>query len=127
MRVRYYYPATSSKLQFVLYADGQKIAIRLSRRITSITKQIKKMLNEHNSKYSSTNRMSWEDVTALPVNCSSFTTSSIPDSTKQQVLVITPLRGMLLVYRPDTRGRVAPEGGGSINRNIPTRGVIISL
>ena len=43
------------------------------------------------------------------------------------VLVITPLRGMLLVYRPDTRGRVAPEGGGSINRNIPTRGVIISL
>ena len=43
------------------------------------------------------------------------------------VLVITPLGGMLLVYRPETRGRVAPEGGGSINRNIPTRGVIISL
>ena len=35
------------------------------------------------------------------------------------VSVITPLGGMLLVYRP--------EGGGSINRNIPTRGVIISL
>ena len=86
MRVRYYYPATSSKLQFVLYADGQKIAICLSRRITSITKQIKKMLNEHNSKYSSANRMSWEDVTALPVYCSSFTTSSIPDSTKQQAV-----------------------------------------
>ena len=28
------------------------------------------------------------------------------------VLVITPLRGMLLVYRPDARGRVAPEGEG---------------
>ena len=39
------------------------------------------------------------------------------------VLVITPL----LVYRPETLGRIAPEGGGSINRNIPTRGVIISL
>ena len=43
------------------------------------------------------------------------------------VLVITPLRGMLLVYRPETRGRVAPEGGGPINRNIPIRGVIIDL
>ena len=32
------------------------------------------------------------------------------------VLVIAPLGGMLLVYRPETRGRVAPEGGGSINR-----------
>ena len=36
-----------------------------------------------------------------------------------QVLVITPLRGMLLVYRP--------EGRGPINRNIPIRGVIIDL
>ena len=45
------------------------------------------------------------------------------------VLVLTPLGGMLLVYRPETltRGRVAPEWGGSINRNILTRGVIISL
>ena len=43
------------------------------------------------------------------------------------IYVITPLGGMLLVYRPETRGRVVPEGGGSINRNIPTRGVIISL
>ena len=32
----------------------------------------------------------------------------------------------MLVYRPETRGRIAPEGGGSINRNIPTRGVIIN-
>ena len=43
------------------------------------------------------------------------------------VLVITPVRGMLQVYRHDTRGRVAPEGGGSINRNIPMTGVIIDL
>ena len=28
------------------------------------------------------------------------------------VLVISPLGVMLLVYRPDTRGRVAPEGEG---------------
>ena len=27
------------------------------------------------------------------------------------VLVIAPLGGMLLVYRPETRGRVAPEEG----------------
>ena len=27
----------------------------------------------------------------------------------------------------DTRGRVAPEGEGGINRNIPTRHVIIDL
>ena len=28
------------------------------------------------------------------------------------VLVISPLGVMLLVYRPDTRGHVAPEGEG---------------
>jgi len=28
------------------------------------------------------------------------------------VLVISPLRGMLLVYKPDSQGRVAPEGEG---------------
>ena len=37
------------------------------------------------------------------------------------VAVITCLRGMLLVYGHETRGRVAPEGGVSINRNIPIR------
>ena len=40
-------------------------------------------------------------------------------------IVITPLGGMLLVYRPETRGHVAPEGGGSAT--YWTRGVIISL
>ena len=35
------------------------------------------------------------------------------------ISIITPLRGMLLVYRP--------EGGGSINRNIPIRGMIIDF
>ena len=44
-----------------------------------------------------------------------------------QVLVITCLRGMLLVYGHETRGRVAPEGGVSINRNIPIRHVLIDL
>ena len=32
---------------------------------------------------------------------------------------------MLLVYGHDTRGRVAPEGGVSINRNIPIRHVLM--
>ena len=44
------------------------------------------------------------------------------------VLVIAPLRGMLLVYKPDTRGRAAPSGGGGlINRNILSEGAISDL
>ena len=43
------------------------------------------------------------------------------------VVVISRLGGMLRVYRPETRGRVAPEGRGSINRNIPTRRDITNL
>ena len=65
----------------------------------------------------------WEVIKTHRENSTGIGTNT----TAVHVLVITPLRGMLLVYRPDTRGRVAPEGGGSINRNIPTRGVIISL
>ena len=38
--------------------------------------------------------------------------------------VITPFGVLLLVYKPDTRGQVAPEGGGLINRNNTTKGVI---
>ena len=34
---------------------------------------------------------------------------------------------MLLVYKPDTRGRTAPEGGGLINRNILSEGAISDL
>ena len=34
---------------------------------------------------------------------------------------------MLLVYKPDTRGRAAPEGGGLINRNILSEGAISDL
>ena len=36
------------------------------------------------------------------------------------IYVITPSRGMLLVYNPDSRGHMAPEWGGIINHNIPT-------
>ena len=43
------------------------------------------------------------------------------------VYVITPFGVVLLVYPPDTRGRVAPEGGGRINRNTTTKGVIKCL
>ena len=34
---------------------------------------------------------------------------------------------MLLVYNPNSRERVAPEGGEMINRNILTGGVIADL
>ena len=40
------------------------------------------------------------------------------------IYVITPFGVVLLVYPPDTRGRVAPEGGG---RNNTTKGVIKCL
>ncbi len=43
------------------------------------------------------------------------------------VIVITRPGGMWLVYKPDTRGRVATEGGGLINRHIPTGRVISVL
>ena len=45
----------------------------------------------------------------------------------EYVYVITPFGVLLLVYKPDTRGRVAPEGGGLINRNNTTKGVIKCL
>ena len=41
-----------------------------------------------------------------------------PPSNTGYKSIITPLIGMLLVYRPETRGRVAPEGGGPINQCI---------
>ena len=46
---------------------------------------------------------------------------------KQLVYVITPFGVVLLVYSPTPRGRVAPEGGGRINRNTTTKGVIKCL
>ena len=46
---------------------------------------------------------------------------------KSFVYVITPFRVLLLVYKPDTRGRAAPEGGGLINRNNTIKGVIKCL
>ena len=61
------YSATNKKLYLLSSSDGQKIAIRLSRRITVVTRQLKKVLNEYNSKSSTTNRMSWEDATTLSV------------------------------------------------------------
>ena len=39
---------------------------------------------------------------------------------KKCICYITPSGGMLLVYNPDSQGRIAPERGGIINRNIPT-------
>ena len=53
------------------------------------------------------------------LHCSCTHGSVSTFSNAASVLVITPLRGMLLVYRPETRG--------PINRNIPIRGVIIDL
>ena len=62
------------------------------------------------------------DSLQLP-KCKTFLKVSRPNS-QIYVLVITCLRGMLLVYGHETGGRVAPEGGVSINRNIPIRHVL---
>ena len=80
------YSATNKKLYLLSSSDGQKIAIRLSRRITVVTRQLKKVLNEYNSKSSTTNRMSWEDATTLSVYTHSFGTSTVPDSIKQDAV-----------------------------------------
>ena len=78
------YPAAYKNALLDIYStDGQKIAIRLSRRITVTTKQLKKLLDEYNSKSSTTNRMTWEEATTLPINTNS---STVPDNIKQSVV-----------------------------------------
>ena len=38
---------------------------------------------------------------------------------RSQVIVITRLRGLYLIYNHDTRGRAAPEGGVIVNQILP--------
>lgn len=66
--------------------DGQKIAIRLSRRITTVTKRLKTLLNKYNARCTVADQLSWEDAVNL-TNCSNqYTTSDIPDSIKNQAV-----------------------------------------
>jgi hypothetical protein len=47
------------------FVAGQSIAIRLSRRINVVTKQLKSKLETFNSKHPPAERITWEDVTQL--------------------------------------------------------------
>ncbi len=65
--------------------DGQKIAIRLSRRITTVTKQLKKYLSNYNARCPIVSQLSWEEATNLPSHSGShclYTTSDVPNTVK---------------------------------------------
>lgn len=69
--------------------DGQKIAIRLSRRITVVTKSLKKCLNTYNTGIDASCHLSWVEA----VNLSSeiytdcfYSDSAIPNSIKYQAV-----------------------------------------
>ena len=68
--------------------DGQKIAIRLSRRITVVSKKLKRVLNLYNSR--SDEDISWEEATNL-TECVgySYTPSNVPDFIKHQAVPLS--------------------------------------
>lgn len=71
----------------VITTDGQKIAIRLSRRITTITKQLKRLLQEYNSSVATTEQLSWEQAVTCSANQQdSFQPSDIPSHVKHDAV-----------------------------------------
>ena len=72
-----------------MYADGQKIAVRLSRRINVVTKSLRKSLAEYNTGLDSLSCLTWEQVTDLSQQIHSgclFSESSIPSVIKSQTI-----------------------------------------
>ena len=72
-----------------MYADGQKIAVRLSRRINVVTKSLRKSLAEYNAGLDSLSCLTWEQVTDLSQQIHSgclFSESSIPSVIKSQAI-----------------------------------------
>ena len=51
--------------------DGQKIAIRLSRRINVVTKSLIKPLAEYNDGLDSSSCLTWEQITDLTISVNS--------------------------------------------------------
>lgn len=71
------------------FTDGQKIAIRLSRRINVVTKSLKKSLAEYNSGLDSLSCLTWEQVTDLSQQIHDgclFSESSVPSIVKSQAI-----------------------------------------
>ena len=68
--------------------DGQKIAIHLSRRITAVTKQLKKYLSKHNASCPVVNQLSWEatNLSGQSANHSVYTASEVPNKLKYQAV-----------------------------------------
>ena len=69
--------------------DGQKIAIRLSRRITVVTKSLRKSLAEYNAGLDPSSCLTWEQVTDLSQQIHDeclFSESSIPSIVKSQAI-----------------------------------------
>ena len=69
--------------------DGQKIAIRLARRITTISKQLKSNLKKYNESLSQAQQLTWEDATDLSNELhrgSLFLSADIPSSVKLQAV-----------------------------------------
>ena len=64
------------------YIAGQSIAIRLSRRINVVSKQLKLKLETFNSKHPPAERITWESVTQLDAD----RLHTIPRSTKYQAV-----------------------------------------
>lgn len=64
------------------YAAGQAIAIRLSRRINVVTKQLKSKLETFNAKQPPTRRITWQEVTQLDAD----QPNTVPRSTKYQAV-----------------------------------------
>ena len=71
----------------LLTADGQKIAVRLSRRINVVTKSLRKSLAEYNTGLNSLSSLTWEQVTDLSQQIHDgclFSETSIPSTIKSQ-------------------------------------------
>ena len=71
------------------FTDGQKIAIRLARRISVVTKMLKKNLTAYNSDIDVSSHLSWSEATDLSsefYRSCLFSDSTIPDTVKHQAV-----------------------------------------
>ena len=83
-------PDVYYKIFVHIYTDGQSIAIRLSRRINVVTKQLKLKLEIFSLTHSAVDKLTWEDVTQF--NSSAFPESlhdSLSNTNSPPVLIST--------------------------------------
>lgn len=74
---------------YVHVLDGQKIAIRLSRRINIVSKQLKNTLSRYNSGLNNHQQLTWEEATDLSNELYKgiiFASTEIPSSIKLQAV-----------------------------------------